>query len=298
MNGMNIPKKYSIIIIRPPGYVWSSVFQELAELLLYCLEDLGFEARISENRFSENWTNIVLGAHLLPLEVIPRIPEDTIIFNTEQLGVGPPKWNYKVLSLLRKFRSWDYSPKNIIKLREAGLTAPHLFKIGYHERLNRIPDLIPKDIDILFYGGLNPARSKILDGLRQRGLRVVHLSGVFGAERDASIARAQVVLNLHQYSTKILELIRIHYLMNNSKVVLSQYDDDSVGGDEYGSGLVLARYDKIVDRAVELLESREQLQHYAEASLSAIRKIDSKDSMRAVLLNTYSSIQLPTTHDY
>lgn len=286
---MNLPEYYNVCVIRPPGYIWSSVFQELAELISYSLEDLGFNAPISENRMNKTATNILLGAHLLPLAAIERIPMNSIIFNTEQLGVGPRKWNHKVLTLMAKCPSWDYSIDNILKLQRIGVRSPQWFKIPYHDKLNRIPVCAEKDIDVLFYGGVNPVRGRILDGLKDRGLRVTHLSGVFGAERDACIARSKIVLNLHQYDTKILEMIRIHYLMNNSKVVLTQYDNDSVGGEAYKAGLVLAPYDQLVDRAVELLQSSEELKYHEGAALATLQKIKAQESMRETLTATFQT---------
>lgn len=163
------------------------------------------------------------------------------------------------------------------------------FKMNYHRKLHRIPVDQSKEIDVLFYGGINKARAKILHELRERGLHVKHLSGVFGAERDAFIARSKIVLNLHQYGTKILEMIRIHYLMNNSKVVLTQYDDDSVGGEAYKAGMVLARYTQLVDRAVALLQSPEELKYYEEASLTTLQKIKATDAMNETLIATFQT---------
>lgn len=286
---MNLPSSYNVCVIRPPGYIWSSVFHEMAELISYSLEDLGFHAPISENRVSKSATNILLGAHLLPLEAIKRIPVNTIVLNTEQLGVGPKKWNNKVLFLMGRCFSWDYSFDNISKLQSIGVRSPHWLKIAYHAKLNRIPVDTEKDIDVLFYGGINTARARILEGLTDSGLNVKHLSGVFGAERDAFIARSKIVLNLHQYDTKILEIVRIHYLMNNSKVVLTQYDHDSVGGEAYKAGLVLAPYEQLVDRAVALLQSKDELKHYEEASIATLQKIKATDVMKETLIATFQS---------
>jgi hypothetical protein len=178
---------------------------------------------------------------------------------------------------------------NILKLQNVGVGSPLWFKIAYHAKLNRIPVDQAKDIDVLFYGGINKARAQILDGLKERGLHVKHLSGVFGAERDGFIARSKIVLNLHQYGTKILEMIRIHYMMNNSKVVLTQYDDDSVGGEAYKAGLVLAPYAQLVDRAVALLQSPEELKFYEEASLATLQKIKATDVMKEALIATFQT---------
>ncbi len=63
------------------------------------------------------------------------------------------------------------------------------------------------EIDVLFYGWLNRAPPAILGGLRAAGLKVVHLFGAYGEERDAAIANAKVLLNLHFYEDSIHELI-------------------------------------------------------------------------------------------
>ena len=52
--------------------------------------------------------------------------------------------------------------------------------------------------------------------------RVRAESGVRGAERDALIARARLVLNLHFYPTAIFELVRVSYLLANGKAVVAE----------------------------------------------------------------------------
>ena len=97
---MNTEISYNISIVRPPGYIWSSVFYELAELISFSLKDLGYSASITENRTLNSGVNIFLGAHLLDLGVLDRIPKNSIVFNTEQIGVGPDKWSRKITSLV------------------------------------------------------------------------------------------------------------------------------------------------------------------------------------------------------
>ena len=75
---------------------------------------------------------------------------------------------------------------------------------------------------MLFYGSLNSRRQAVLENLRLAGLKVVHLFGVYGEERDAAIANAKVVLNLHYYEDSIHELVRTSYLLANKKAVVSE----------------------------------------------------------------------------
>jgi hypothetical protein len=197
--------------------------------------------------------------------------------------MGSSRWNEKIIYFTRRFESWDYSTRNIEEFRKLNIPAPRLFKFGYHARLQRISKDVEKDIDVLFYGGLTPARQKILDALENQGLRVVRLVGVFGDKRDAYIARSKLILNLHQHAAKILEIIRIHYLMNNGKAILSQFDADSCADIDYLDGLALARYEEVVNMAREIIGSPNLLAEYEEKSLRSIRKFDATAIMRELL---------------
>jgi hypothetical protein len=48
----------------------------------------------------------------------------------------------------------------------------HHVPLGYATELPRISRATEQDIDVLFYGSLNPRRAAVLDQLRQAGLAV------------------------------------------------------------------------------------------------------------------------------
>ena len=98
--------------------------------------------------------------------------------------------------------------------------------IGYVPALTRIV-AVPEDIDVLFYGAMTDRRRAILDKLRAKGFRVESLFGVYGAGRDAWIARSKIVINIH-YSeqAKIFEIVRISYLLANRRAVVSERGTD------------------------------------------------------------------------
>jgi hypothetical protein len=62
--------------------------------------------------------------------------------------------------------------------------------------------------------------------MRGRGLRVESAFGCYGEERDALIARARIVLNVHYYESKVFEVVRVSYLLANRKCVLSESGSD------------------------------------------------------------------------
>ena len=114
--------------------------------------------------------------------------------------------------------------------------------IGFHECLQTIVAASP-DIDVLFYGSLNPRRRLVLEEL-QKHCTVKALFGVYGSERDAFIARARIQLNIHQFDAQLLEQVRISYLLNNRCFVVSE---ESVGGPYPEDAVVSAPYGQLVD---------------------------------------------------
>lgn len=273
----------NICIIRPEGYLWSSVFQELAELVAYSLEDNGHRALIGENRIVPDARNIVIGCHLLDISESVHLPADTIVLNTEPVGTGESLWNERVQFYLQHFVCWDYSWHNIQAIGQMGLPKPRHFLFGYHPKLARIQSSPAPDIDVLFYGTSTPAREQVLSGLESAGAQVMRVFGLFGAERDALIARAKIIINLHQHHTKIFEIVRVHYLMNNRKAILTQCDPDTRMDDRYRDGMMLARHDQLVETCMAVLRSPETLRQYEDRALHTLQRFDAVQIMGAML---------------
>ncbi|HTR22434.1 MAG TPA: hypothetical protein VMI10_00500 [Terriglobales bacterium] len=218
---------YLISIIRPKGYLHSEAFREIAETLQYGFRSLGHASGIGENVLDSNGsvTNVILGAHLLSEGEMKLIPPNSIIYNMEQLGSATLSEAY--YQLAQRYPIWDYSPLNIEKWGERQCAHPPvLVEIGYVPELRRIVPSAEQDIDVLFYGSVNEHRLKILRQLSEAGARVHSVFGVYGRERDALIARAKIVLNVHYYATNLFEAVRVSYLLANSKAVVSEASPD------------------------------------------------------------------------
>ena len=210
---------YNICIIKPKNYPHSDAFWELAELLTYSLRDLENDVVMCISEIFADRQNILFGAHLL---TDFDLPPSTIIFNTEQLSNGSEKWVQRIIDLGKKYIIVDYDDNNIKFLQQNGCKKVHKFQIGFHEKLNRIPRRKNKDIDVLFYGSAKERRRNLLNEISNSGLKVKHLFGVYGAQRDEYISRAKVVLNCHHFEAKIFEIVRVHYLVNNNIPVVSE----------------------------------------------------------------------------
>jgi hypothetical protein len=250
------PVRFAVAVTSPRDYEHSEVFREVAQALHFGLLALGHDSIMTNRLDLDDRRTIVLGSNLLACYGLEP-PKNAILYNLEQVHYesNDSAWMTPALfDLFRRYPVWDYSQANIERL--AALQVPRLthVPIGYVPELTRI---VPghEDIDVLFYGSLDERREAVLDKLRARGLRVKSLFGVYGANRDAWIARSKIVINIHvsYYKAQIFEIVRVSYLLANRRAVVSERGADPTEEHDLESGIAFAEYDALVDRCVELL---------------------------------------------
>lgn len=253
---------YHICIIHPKeNFFYGLIFKEITLLLLHSLNDLGITCTLKINQINKNSINLFLGTIHLNYDNIPRDIK-YIPYQLEQLSTDEG-W-YKELFGMHNFlqnaeQIWDYSLTNIDFLQSKNIQAKYL-PIGYHSALEIIPTA-EKNIDILFYGSINERRTKILDKLIAKGLKVTTLSSLLGKQRDEYIARAKIVLNIHYYDMKIFESPRITYLLNNKVFVITENSTDN----PYPKiDLVSVPYEQLVEECIKRLADWENSQKIAE----------------------------------
>ena len=260
--------RFVIVVISPPGYPHSAAFREVAELMGHGLKELGHAVRFAPNPVgAPDELPIVFGANLLSPE--SRLPDLAIIFNLEQVDPQSPWIRPEYLNLLRRHRVWDYSCTNLQRLQESGVERIQWIPIGHSLAMERIPLTTP-DIDVLFYGSMNPRRQRVIEELRQRGLQVTSVFGVYGAARDQLIARAKIVVNIHFYESKIFELVRISDLLSNGRCVVSESGNDPIEQD-FRDVVCFASYEALVDRCHELVRDEQSRNRVARRALDFMR---------------------------
>ena len=241
---------YRVLIVRPDLYLHVAALYELAESLYFGLVRAGYRASL-EGPVIPGEQVIVLGAHLVDAADPIPCPTGTIIYNTEQMSDESAWRTSHYLGLLKAYQVWDYSVRNVERLEALGVTRVTHVPVGYVPELARIQS-VEEDIDVLFYGSLNERRQCILDELRQRGLEVVAVFGVYGAERDDLIARAKVVINIHYYESKIFEIVRVSYLLINQKAVVAECGLDTEMDQSLRRSVLGVSYEGLVDACVFL----------------------------------------------
>jgi hypothetical protein len=268
---------YNVVLVQPPGYVHAMCFVEIGRLLVESLRTLGYASELRVNRFDAKATNVVLGYHLIPTaSVVP--PCRLVMYQLEQLSDREGWFRANHLAVLRRAAAvWDYSEENIAFLRPKGIEDVRWLPIGFHEALATIPTQ-ESDVDVLFYGSVNPRRAKVLEDLA-RDCSVKSLFGVYGDERDAWIARSKIVLNIHYYEAQILEQARLSYLVNNGRFVVSEQSKLN----PFGEGIVTAPYERLAETCRVWLERPAQREEIARTGQAVFRTRPMTEYLRSVL---------------
>jgi hypothetical protein len=236
--------QFRVVIVVPPGWPHGPVFAEIAETLVLGLQAIGHKASAAVNQFQPNALNIVLGAFNIFREDFARLPPRTIVYNLEQIDDATFQTWPDLLPLMQTFEVWDFSERNIARLRGV---APRLFHlpVGVVPELTRIRRAPAQDIDVLFYGALTDRRQAALRAIRDTGLTVRAEFGLYGAERDALIARSKLVLNLHKHAAQIFEIVRVSYLLANRVAVVSEVSDETELPPDLADAICGAPYDAL-----------------------------------------------------
>jgi hypothetical protein len=268
--------RFAVVTIAPEQFGHWRAFEEVAETLQAALEVLGHDVVRTQNDFPRDRRSIVLGANLLPVFGGVAPPDQAILFNLEQVADGSPWWNPQYLLLLGRHPVWDYSRANVARLAALGITHAQHVPLGYVPQLTRIA-AAPKDIDVLFYGVSTGRRERVLRELRESGIRLEAVNGVYGAGRDALIARARIVLNMHVYPSKLFEIVRVGYLLANRAFVVSELSTEADVEAELAGGFAAASYEGLCVACLQFLvdePARERIAARGFELFSARRQSD------------------------
>lgn len=268
--GADPSQEVDIVTIEPVGYPHAAAFAEVAETLQFAMRALGYAASWRRNSVRIGVPVIVLGAHLLQPGEGHLLPSGAIIYNLEQVRPGAWATNADYLERLRRHTVWDFNSANVAAIRQmTGHRDVHHVPVGYVSEMSRIVSAAVQDIDVLFYGSLTPRRERVLQDIAAAGLTVAARFGVYGAERDALIARAKLVVNLHAHDGWGFEAVRVSYLLANRKAVVCEAGEIDA---DLSGGVVAVPYDCLVDACYALVHdavARERLETEGFRAFSA-----------------------------
>ena len=222
-------EKFNFVLLDSEQYPHWRAYDEARLSIRYAMLELGYDVTEGVNRIDPDRTNILMAYHLLDKEDWDVIPKGSILLNGEPLSepLYHPIGKKHERAYSGDFVNWDYSETNCDWLEAQGLNRPRHFKLGFQKELRKNVFEPKKDFDVLFYGAVNERRKHLIDYMRTCGLRIEHLFGVYGDERDYYIARARLVLNVHSYDCRVFEAFRVAYLVTNHVPCLSEVNADT-----------------------------------------------------------------------
>ena len=280
-------EKFAVVLPQPPGYSHCGALLELAQTVHFGLLHLGFESCLVRG-FRSGFRHIVFGSHLIPPEAWP-IRADSIIYNTEPLGEEAADAPFKnpPVEAMRAFKVWHMSKSLHERALALGFDSQYV-PLGYVREMTRIENQAEPDIDALFYGAVTPRRKAIVDQLRAAGLNVPEaetLFGRYGAERDALMSRAKMILNVHQYRPRVTFAVgRVVYALANRKPVLCEFNGPEEEIEEdLSPGMVFAGYENLIDVCKDLAKDPNALRVAAQAGFDAVRRRDEESILRTTL---------------
>ncbi len=238
----------------------------------------------SSVKYAPDATNVVIGYYLHP-DPDPEPPLGSILYQLEPVSLRTLHTSIPV-QRMKNYIVWDYSRYNIVRLNEQGLR-PIYVPAGSSPEMTTVPLVEPKDIDVLYYGGMHSRRIYILDEIKRRGLKVHATFNVWREERAALIARAKVILNLHgEDFYKTQESWRLVYPLSFGKAVVTEVNpgDDADG---FSSAALCVPYQNLADACVYLVKNEER-RH--EIEIAAKRYMGTRqfvDGLKLALEETY-----------
>ena len=287
-------QKFAISIIKIPNHEHYKIYEYAQNLLYFGLSNLGFDVIITDNHNYEDRRYIILAAFWLKshndssCEKKIIIKNNSIVWNLEQCS-NNLHFDPYYLSILKNYEVWDFDYENAKRLNiKFNLNIYKILEFGFVRQLQKIvhKNFNEKDIDLLFIGGFNKRRLKILKDASILGLKVHRLFGVYGYERDQFIARSKLLLNLHisdNLDECPLEKERIGYYLNNACAVLSEQGNNSLENLLWSQAICVCKYEELAFKALELLNNPGQIAKLQVEGLNFFKKRKMEDYLKKVL---------------
>jgi hypothetical protein len=206
-----------------------------------------------------------------------RLPNRTVLVQAEQLTGKNNTWITKeYIGLLKdpKYVVWDYSEANLAELQRMGVRSAKVFTYGYvPQQSMSFPGSPVKDVDVAFFGLMHPRRYEILNSLQREGFSCIFLEGVYNWERDLTLARAKVIINIHYYSSRVTETNRLMISLLARGMVISERGAAAAEQRLWeDAGVVFVSFDKLVNTTVAFLRNDLLRQEHVDRGIQHLIK--------------------------
>lgn len=271
-------------------FVWQNhhkdIFTEILASLRASLDDIGVQYTESHNIPKDGVLNLFVGLTIFASRDLSRIlvGKKYIIYQMEQVTdrnshlINFPEY----MDVLRNaYQVWDYSQSNIKALQAKGISRLIHVPIGHHKVIEILRRDVKKDIDVLFYGGLNQRRIEILNKLRLKGLIVGVFDSLYGTARNEYIERSKIIINIHFFENmNVLEEARLSFLLSNRCFIISETSDH----DPYHGGVIFCPASELADACFHYAKvDAEVREKIAEIGYEAIKGFNMTEIIKSAL---------------
>jgi hypothetical protein len=261
-------------------------YKDVIDSVQWGLQQLGHTATYGVNRIEPGVRNIIFGAHMILPGPQAGLPEDSIVYNFEQVRNVPADAIASRLGpAAGRLRVWDYSGFNLEAWKTVATKYPvTAVPVGYAPVLERVPNASTPDIDVLFYGMPNNDRLSAFHAVGNSGLTTAFLTGLYGSARDALIGRSKLVANVSLYThSNIFEIVRVSYLLANRRAVVASMDKRAAVEDDIAAVLTMTDAKAFVRTIKALATNDAERAEVARRGYEAFRKRDIRTILEAAL---------------
>lgn len=275
---------FSLIRIRTPKVPDTRGADDALLAIRFALAELGYQTEIIAAGEKARGRVIAFGANYDPEGRWVKLPTDSIIINLEQLRSTGYPWlrDSRYLDILRCHEVWDFSRTNVDYLAGQGVQAAFL-PLVYVPQMSRLAPCPAPDVDVLFYGTMTRRRHIIIEQLRGLGLKVLCLGSCYGQKRDQAIYRSAMLINIHHSLPAELEIVRLGYVLANSRAVVSELDEETSYYPELKDACLFRPYQELVEAAAYLARNRAQLARQAALGFEIFSSLKLKDYLAQLL---------------
>ena len=247
---------------------WASPFINLINCLKDIFDKKNIECEILENSNKKLYTKdilIIISGIIHFIELSNYKDNKIIIINSESVNVKKNEsYLNKYINNPNVIQIWDYSIKNINRLKELTNIPCYYVPITYDLYFEKIYDLLPgitKEIDICLYGckgGHDSRRNKILNPLKALGYNI-WVGSAIGNENLAKILNmSKIVIIVHYYEDDIcIDYYRLCSLISNKIFTIHEKPSDDQW-DPKMDKLLFEYYDNLVDSCSKYLSLTQQ----------------------------------------
>ena len=284
--------KINVCLLAPAGEIHAIALLEAAQYVVSQTRAAGYEATLTKNRIVPDGLNILFGAHIHPKN-LTELPENVVIFNTEQLSAQSVWTDPAYTALLQRHFVWDYSAFNL------GNIAPgrsRIINFCYSRDLDRLTRVKEPEHDLIFYGSMNERRQRIIEKIRAScGLNLKTVFGIYGPERDSLLCNARAVLNLHFYDTQIFQQVRAFYALTNGIPVISENFPYDSASPIFRDVVFTPGAEALETYVGKLFANQVRFKDEAERRIGLFRAVNGKTDFQAALEDTLAIVLGGTT---